>query len=232
MDDDLAVDPGHIGLLHGLQVTGTLRANDHSLTGRYLPGCAAAAGSLDLRRTVQDAEDGAVAEAANGQPGIGTEDAPMRGPHDQEMGAKALAEQDFAVEEANFAGIGLATHIERSAGVEQQAGLRVDDDFFATGYIGVVIGHQTAPRHAIIDQARSGDCQEQDGQTIDETAAAAPLRRREEGGMGRNGLAGPRTRAGPECRRYGLGHGETCAFPARNQTARQREKAIPGVLRT
>ena len=42
MNDDLAVDPGHIGLLHGLQLTGALRADDHPLAGRHLPGCAAA----------------------------------------------------------------------------------------------------------------------------------------------------------------------------------------------
>ena len=56
MNDDLAVDPGHIGLLHGLQLTGALRADDHPLTGRHLPGCAAATCSLDLRRTMQDTE--------------------------------------------------------------------------------------------------------------------------------------------------------------------------------
>lgn len=156
MNDDLAVDPGHIGLLHGLQLTGALRADDHPLTGRHLPGCAAATCSLDLRRTMQDTEDGAVAETADGQAGIGTEDAPVRRVHDQRMGPKTLTEQDFTVEQADFTGVGLATHIERGAGVEQQAGLRVDDDFFAPGYVGMVISHQTAPCHAIIDQTRSG----------------------------------------------------------------------------
>lgn len=164
MNDDLAVDPGHIGLLHGLQLTGALRADDHPLAGRHLPGCAAATCSPDLRRTMQDAENGAVAETADGQAGIGTEDAPVRCAYHQRMGTKTLAEQDFTVEQADFTGVGLATHVERGAGVEQQAGLRVDDDLLAPGDIGMVVGHQTAPCHAIIDQTRSGSRQNQDGQ--------------------------------------------------------------------